>query len=39
MTHWLIEDNGVSISEYCKRCGAKVVLPIEHSLVCKGEEE
>ena len=25
--------------EYCKKCGAKVVLRIEHSLVCKGKEE
>lgn len=25
--------------EYCKKCGAKIVLPIEHSLICNGEEE
>jgi len=26
-------------AEYCKKCGAKVVLPIEHSLICNGDDE
>tara|TARA_R110002012_G_scaffold12684_2_gene56075 strand:+ start:812 stop:931 length:120 start_codon:yes stop_codon:yes gene_type:complete len=31
-----IGGEGVS-AEYCKKCGAKIVLPIEHSLICNEE--
>ena len=34
---WLGGDSVTA--EYCKKCGAKVVLPIEHSLICNGDEE
>lgn len=25
--------------EYCPRCGCKVVLPIEHSVICDNETD
>ena len=26
-------------TDYCKKCGAKMVLPLEHLSICKGEKE